>query len=112
MNVGIDLVEHKDMQDKDDRFIQRILSSLEYAYYQTITSRKRQIEYLASRFACKEAIYKCFKSMEHPYRFSDISILNDEKGAPYIQMDLKDKELQVSLSHTDFYSVAVVISLP
>lgn len=112
MNIGIDLVEHKDIQDKDERFVKRVLSSVEYSYYQTITNKKRQVEYLASRFASKEAIFKCFQKTEFIFRFSDISILNDENGAPYVEMKATDKKLQISLSHTDSYSVAVVISLP
>ena len=80
MRVGVDLVEHKDIENRDERFIRRILTSFELSYFQTITNKKRRIEYLSSRFACKEAVFKCYK-----------------------------EELQISLSHTDHYSIAVVI---
>lgn len=107
MNVGIDLVEHKDIIDKDERFIRYILSNLEYNYYRNIQNDKRKVEYVASRFACKEAVIKC---LEKRINFQEISILNKENGAPYIQINEQISKLQISLSHTDSYSVAIVIN--
>lgn len=107
--VGIDLVEHKDFIDKDDRFIKYVLSSLEYEYYISVSNDKRRLEYLASRFACKEAIIKCYGKK---ISFSKISILNKENGAPYVLIDNVEQKLQISLSHTDSYSVAICINLP
>lgn len=109
MRIGIDLVEHKDIIQKDERFIQRVLSEKEYEYYATIENKKRRIEYVASRFACKEAIFKCFQESETGYNFKDISILNKKNGAPYILILNKESKLQISLSHTDNYSIAVAI---
>lgn len=108
MKIGIDLVEHADIVNKDERFIKRVLSEAEYAYYSTISSEKRRVEYVASRFACKEAIFKCFQQMEH-FDFRSISILNEKNGAPYVLLNQKKLELQISLSHTEHYSVAVAI---
>ncbi len=102
--LGIDLVEHKDMEYKDERFIKRILTSKELEYYYKITNKKRRIEYLSSRFACKEAIFKCFKT---GLSFLDITILNDDLGAPYALIKDELVNLELSLSHTDNYSVAV-----
>ncbi len=102
--LGIDLVEHKDMEYKEERFIKRILTLKELEYYYKITSKKRRIEYLSSRFACKEAIFKCFKT---GLSFLDITILNDEFGAPYALIKDKVSKIELSLSHTDNYSIAV-----
>ena len=109
MQIGIDLVEHKDIINKDERFIQRVLSEQEYIYFCSIQNKKRKIEYVASRFACKEAIFKCYKSSSSGCNFSDISILNKENGAPFVLIHNKKVELQISLSHTDNYSIAVAI---
>ncbi|MDE6407307.1 MAG: holo-ACP synthase [Anaeroplasmataceae bacterium] len=106
MRVGIDLVEHKDLEHKDERFIRHILTEQELSYYNRITNKKRRIEYLSSRFACKEAIFKCYRT---GVAFQDITILNDELGAPYALIKDKKVELSLSLSHTDNYSVAVAI---
>lgn len=107
--VGIDLVEHKDFIDKDDRFIKYVLSDLEYSYYITISNDKRKLEFLASRFAVKEAIIKCLKKK---IKFTEYSILNKENGAPYVLFNNEEQKLQISLSHTDSYSVAICINLP
>lgn len=109
MKVGIDLAEHKDFIGKDERFIRYILSEIEYNYYISINNEKRKLEYLASRFACKEAIIKC---LEKKINFKDVSILNKENGAPYVLMNSNELELHISLSHTDSYSVAICINLP
>lgn len=106
MRVGIDLVEHKDLEYKDERFIKRILTEPELTYLNQITNKKRRIEYLSSRFACKEAIFKCYKTK---VAFQDITILNDEFGAPYTLIHNQKVELQLSLSHTDNYSIAIAI---
>ena len=108
MKIGIDLVEHKDIINKDERFIKRVLSSEELAYYETLNSEKRKLEYLASRWALKEAIIKCY---EHFIDYSKIAILNKKNGAPYALINNKAVELQISLSHTDNYSIAIAILL-
>ncbi len=106
MRVGIDLVEHKDMEYRDDRFIHFVLTEPELTYYNQITNKKRRIEYLSSRFACKEAIFKCYPER---VAFKDITILNTESGIPYAMIHDQKSELQISLSHTDHYSVAIAI---
>lgn len=109
MKIGIDLVEHKDIVDRDIRFIKRVLSNDEFEIYNKMSNEKRKVEYVASRFACKEAIFKCFEETEQPFRFSDISIKNKKNGAPYVTILEQVWSLQISLSHTDNYSVAVAI---
>lgn len=106
MRVGIDLVEHKDIEKKDERFVKHILTEQEYSYYTSITNKKRRIEYLSSRFACKEAIFKCYQT---GVAFQDITILNDDLGVPYALIHNNRAELSLSLSHTDNYSVAIAI---
>ncbi|MDE5545870.1 MAG: holo-ACP synthase [Anaeroplasmataceae bacterium] len=106
MRVGIDLVEHKDIEHRDERFIRHILTEQELSYYNTITNKKRRIEYLSSRFACKEAIFKCYQT---GVAFQDITILNDKLGVPYALIHNERVELSLSFSHTDNYSVAVAI---
>lgn len=109
MSVGIDLVEHKNISNKDERFIKRVLSDLELEYYNTINNKQRRIEYVASRFASKEAIFKCYKESSVGYNFKDISILNKKNGAPYVLINNDEVKLQISLSHTENYSVAIAI---
>ena len=108
--IGIDLVEHKDIINKEDKFIRKILSNLEYEIYSNIKSKKRQIEYAASRFASKEALFKAYKIYPEHISFQDISILNDPiTKAPYVKCDKLNDNIEISLTHTDNYSVAIVL---
>ncbi|HIT50435.1 MAG TPA: holo-ACP synthase [Candidatus Pelethenecus faecipullorum] len=109
MEIGIDLVEHQDSRFEEERFIRYVLSPKEQAVLETITSAKRRIEYVASRFAAKEAVIKCLKKK---ISFQKITVLNDKNGAPFLQVESSETELRLSITHTVNYSVAVVISLP
>ncbi|HIT44361.1 TPA: holo-ACP synthase [Candidatus Avacholeplasma faecigallinarum] len=111
--IGIDLVEHKDIYDKSEAFIKRVLSEMEFAIYQKITNKKRQVEYIASRFASKEALLKAYKKFPQHIDLKDISILNDpQTNAPYISCSKLNDKLEISITHTDNYSMAVVILHP
>ena len=110
MEVGIDLVEFIEVENRDERFIKRILSEKEYLVYQEFKIQKRKTEYLASRFASKEAIFKAFKKGDLSLNFNDISILNDECNAPYIVIRNEImNNLKISISHSKNYAVAIVI---
>lgn len=110
--IGIDIVENERMRNKDINFIKRILSNDEYSKYETLTLEQRKIEYLASRFAAKEAIFKVFKKGNNDFNYSDISILNDLDGAPYVVMKGRiDLTLNISISHEINYSVAIVMKI-
>lgn len=106
MKVGIDLVEHKDIISKQENFVNRVLNIKEIECYQKFKSEKRKLEYLASRFAVKEALIKCY---EERIDLRKIAVLNKENGAPYIILNDDILELQLSITHTDNYSMAIVI---
>ena len=110
-SVGIDIVEFSRIKEMlSDAFIDRILSSKELAYLSIITNEKRKIEYIAARFAAKEAYTKVYKKFEEPLNFKDVSILKDENGAPYIESPYRpDDELLISISHSENYAVAICI---
>ncbi len=108
--IGIDIVEHKKMQEKiDDNFIKRILSNDELEYYNLIKSNKRKLEYISSRFAAKEAIFKAYKCGDGTTSYTDISVLNNPDGSPYVVFQKNNDNIKISISHTDNYSVANVI---
>lgn len=109
MEIGIDLVEHKDLIGKEEKLKLRLLSLEELERYNSFKSDKRKLEYLASRFAVKEAIFKVYKKGDLTINFSDISILNSEDGSPYVSSTKINDNLKVSISHTDNYSIAVVL---
>ncbi len=108
--IGIDIVEHEKMEKKiSDEFIKRVLSEKELKYYYEIKSNKRKLEYISSRFAAKEAIFKAYKSGDGTTCYTNISILNNKDGSPYVLFENMNDEIKISISHTDNYSVANVI---
>ena len=111
--IGIDLVEHKDIMNKSEQFVKRVLSEEEYTIYSGIKNKKRQIEYVASRFASKEALFKAYRKYPQHIDLREISVLNDkDTNAPYIYCEKLNCKLELSITHTDNYSVAIVILLP
>lgn len=109
--VGIDIVELDEIRERlSDRFVQRVLSEEELARYHDIHNTERKLQFLAGRFAAKEAYTKVYKQFDQPLMFADVTIRNDESGAPYIVSTYRPQdELSLSISHSRNYAVAVVI---
>lgn len=80
--IGIDIVElHRieNMLSRQTRFPQRILTEAEYARF-TQLSDKRKIEFLAGRFAAKEAFSKAYGTgIGKELSFQDIEIGKDRQ---------------------------------
>lgn len=109
--IGIDIVEFEEIKERlSDRFINRILSEREQDRYYHMKSTDARIAYLAGRFAAKEAYTKVYKNFDHSLNFTDVEILNDEYGAPYIVSKYRPEDsVNVSISHSRNYAVAVCI---
>ena len=74
MNIGIDIVENKRLNNKNKRFVELILTEKEQIEY-----KKRGQSYLYGRFAAKEAIMKALPNTKN-LNFRDIEILtNNDK---------------------------------
>jgi len=108
--IGIDIVEFSQIKPKaSTKFIERILSNNELLRYNSIAHEQRKLEYLAGRFAVKEAYTKVYKRFLEPLNFTDVEVLNDEFGAPYIKSKYKPKDtILVSISHSKNYVIAIV----
>lgn len=104
--IGVDIVKNSRFYEfiDDYRKLGRILSNQELEFYSLINNEKRKLEYIASRFASKEALYKAGITNN----FNNISILNDDSGKPYVLCDT-NKQIEISLSHEDEYSIAFVL---
>lgn len=101
MNVGIDIVKISRFENKDIHFIKRVLTEKELLVYNNLLEEKKA-QYLASRWACKEAIFKANKD-EH---YLSYSILNKDNGEPYVD---GHEEIKISISHDGEYAVASVL---
>ena len=104
MAVGVDLCKISRIS-LDERFIDFVLSDKEK---EVMNKRVKKEEYLASRFAAKEAFLKANHKGLGEIKMNEIEVLNYENGAPYIVYNNIVYE-NVSISHEDEYAIAVVI---
>jgi holo-[acyl-carrier protein] synthase len=118
IGLGMDLVEIADFEKNvlSNAFLRKVFTEAEM---QECDSVVNSLERFAGRFAAKEA---CMKALGHGIRqevwFTQIEVLNDANGAPYIQvtgeaervMNAKGaKRIHVSITHTKNTAGAVVI---
>lgn len=112
VGTGIDIVELTRIEEainRSPRFSQRILSERELIYYQQLQSR-RKVEFLAGRFAAKEAFAKAVGSgIGGDLSWQDIEILADNKGKPIVVSKKTDGQIHLSISHSREYAIANVI---
>ncbi|MGG0717835.1 holo-ACP synthase [Robertmurraya massiliosenegalensis] len=109
--IGIDIVELKRIGkiiERQPRFSERILTSVEKERYDMLEG-KRKIEFLAGRFAAKEAFSKAVGSgIGENLSFLDIEVATDVKGKPIIQKPVSEG-VHLSISHSEEYAVAQVV---
>lgn len=102
--VGIDIVKIERIK-LNKRFISLVLSPREIEILSTKDNKK---EFLAGRFAAKEAFLKANKKGLFEMSLNEIEVLADANGAPYILYQNKRYE-DVSIAHEKEYATAVVI---
>ncbi len=116
--IGIDIVEVPRIEKAVKRlgfaFLKRIFTDNEI---KNSKKRKWPYQYLAARFATKEAVFKALNDgLNGSISWRNIEILNDKTGKPKVTLYGKAKKLQqkkrvdkihVSVSHTKEYAVAM-----
>ena len=122
IGVGTDIVEvdriRKAFSRRPEKFRRKILAAEEIE----ITPVSREIEYLAKRFAAKEAISKVLGTgMQFGVSFGDILILTDlETGQPLVELkgDAKQQaslkginRILISISDEKDYAMAFAVGL-
>lgn len=111
LGIGIDIVELdriKRIAEQQEKFIDRILTETEKFEYHKL-SAKRKTEFLAGRFAAKEAFAKAAGTgIGHELSFLDIEIVADDKGKPFIVKPYRDG-VHLSISHSRDFAVAQVV---
>jgi holo-[acyl-carrier protein] synthase len=109
--TGIDMIELKRIKQviqHQVRFPERILTSKELERYYLLMGN-RKIEYLAGRFAAKEAMAKALGvGIGADLSWHDMETRYDEKGKPFIASPYP-YVCHLSISHTKEYAVAQVI---
>ena len=85
LGIGIDLVELERIRRfGTERMAQRILTERERAYLPR--SERRILEFLAGRFAAKEAVAKAAGTGIGKLGFQDIEIIPDERSCPQVRL--------------------------
>ena len=114
--IGVDIVEFDRIRAIKNRtkFVDKILNEKEKTIYATFKNENRQLEYLAGRWAAKEALYKANNQLANGHAFTDFAILNDDTGAPYVVFPVstqtnQDQKVHLTISHSDNYAVAFVV---
>ena len=96
--IGCDIVKTSRFENNLNKLANNILSNLEMDEFD-LTSNK--IQYLAGRWAAKEAI---FKATGH----KRMTVLHKSNGAPYV---LDNPDIQISISHEKEYAIAFALIL-
>ncbi len=113
IRIGTDIIEISRVEKNlgNESFLKRVYSSKERALYPV----PWRGENMAARFCAKEALIKVFG---RAIPFNEISILNDENGRPYYELEgsaealrreLHIEQIDLSLSHCHEYAVAFAI---
>lgn len=111
--IGIDIVEIDRLNQsikKQARLPERILTKNELERYTSFTKEQRKVEFLAGRFAAKEAAAKATGRGIGALSFQHIEVTSNEWGAPQLLIEGYEKEfIHVTISHSKHYAVAQVI---
>ncbi|NBK96499.1 MAG: holo-[acyl-carrier-protein] synthase [Clostridia bacterium] len=103
VGIGCDIVEIKRLENKQEALAKRILSEQEYHLYQSFP-KKRAMEFLAGRFAAKEAIVKaCPQNL----LLNEIEVLYDDFHKPICS--IKNYQIHISIAHENAYAIAYAI---
>ena len=124
IGIGIDLVEINRLQhmmsgQAGDRFLERVLTPAE-----RLLAGERQgrlAEFVAGRFAAKEAVVKAFGSgIGGVTGFQDIEVLPDERGRPICRLSNEailrlgftssNLRLHLSIAHTETTAAAYAVA--
>jgi len=107
--IGTDLVEIERIKKGPLKsLVKRILTEKETEIYENFNNENRKIQFLAGRFAAKEAYSKALGTGIGKISFLDIEVLNDSLGKPYINIE-NDILIHLSITHTDSYAQAFVV---
>jgi len=107
--IGIDIIELSRIQNilmRQKKFVDRVLTPKERRKFEEL-SAVRKVEYLAGRFAAKEAFSKANGTgIGEELSFQDIEIDNDSSGKPCIVKP--EVRAHLSISHSRDYAIAQV----
>ena len=118
VGIGNDIIEIERIEKailkegfKDKIYTQRELENIE--------KRGNRMETYAGIFSAKEAISKAIGTGVREFSLIDLEILNDDLGKPYVVVSEKldkiikskkeDYQIEISISHSKKYAIAMAI---
>ena len=105
--LRVDIVENNRFSSFPKGALEKIFTPLELG---EMERRVDKTEFLASRFAVKEAVVKAYGTGFGVIGAKDIETRNDEKGKPFVLVKGERKDnIHVSLSHEKEYSIAFAV---
>lgn len=118
IGVGVDIIEIrriKEALERNDKFTDKLFSKEEIEY---LKSRNFRPEYVAGRFAAKEAVSKALGTGFRGFDFRDIVIDRTALGKPIVVLKGKAKllaqkygsfRIHVSISHGEDNAIAYAL---
>ena len=121
IGIGTDLIEisriTESLERFGDAFVRRVLHPAEASSLPEHPSRRA--EYVASRFAAKEAVVKALGTgFADGIGMSDVEVYKDDAGAPHIRLhgaaqaragSLGVRAMHISLTHAREYAAAFAV---
>lgn len=109
--IGTDIIEISRIESavEKEKFINEIYTKDEIEEFK---KRKENITYLAGHFAAKEAVSKALGTGMRGISFSDIEILSDELGKPFVKIKKNGYEnyiIHISISHSKENAIAFCV---
>ena len=113
IGIGIDIIELDriaSLVKRKPRFIKKILTPEEEVLFNRKKTDQMRTEFLAGRFAGKEAFAKAFGTGIGKISFHDITILTGINGEPLLQFNREHQfKIHISISHSRTSAIAQVI---
>jgi len=120
IGVGTDILKIQRVRDilneENAPFLMKVFTAAERAEAKT---RNKPDDYFATRFAGKEAVFKCFGEVPGEIRLNEIEILCGPCGKPNVHLSgscleharvLGIKRIYLSLSYDGEYAVAFAVA--
>ena len=120
VGIGNDIIEIERIEKaiSKEGFKNKIYSQREL---ENIEKRGNRTETYAGIFSAKEAISKAIGTGVREFSLTDLEILNDDLGKPYVVVSEKldkilrnkkeDYQIEISISHSKKYAIAMAIIL-
>ncbi|HZK21490.1 MAG TPA: holo-ACP synthase [Oscillospiraceae bacterium] len=118
MVIGIDSIEIDSIENsiKSKRFVERVYGTTELSELK-LCGENQKAQRCAALFAAKEAFSKALGTGIRGFSLSEVEVLHESSGKPYLHLSGSAKELahksgysyEISITHTKSVATAIVI---